>query len=496
MPQYTRGSTSTPRRRHPREFRLLCSIIAGTPPAPIDVTLADWAILMGLAVRHEVVTLLGARLPVTGIPHPDWVHDEISAALAANRGAAAHLVDVTARTSSILSQSGVRCIALKGPLLGQALLGDPALRYSKDVDLMVDADETDCAVELLKRAGYSVVKDTAISRHLTLAAPANDAWIELHYRLYAEHGEPEPSFGDMWDDRSTIRTPLGEVAIPSNRHNLLSLVAHGNYHAWARLKWATDIHQLLANMPEAEMEQAVADSARYYGTRSLSIGLACVGRLLGSARTPLSAMAPGDALLLRTLWPAMLAPMLSPDELPPSHRDAGTALRQLAMHGAAPFLQTLFAPSHLDAEFWRLPRGLQWAYPALRPVRLVWQKGFRRSPRRAPSRSAQPSAPTLPSNDGRFQPTANVIVQEFEGETVLLDMGTETFYGLDGVGLAIWESLARHGRLSEVVSELVDKYEVPAEQVREDVEGFVAQMQQAGLVEPTTDEPPNTVAGN
>ena len=72
--------------------------------------------------------------------------------------------------------------------------------------------------------------------------------------------------------------------------------------------------------------------------------------------------------------------------------------------------------------------------------------------------------------------------QEVMGETVILDLASETYFGLDEVGTRIWQLLEKHGRLQPVLDTLLEEYDVDAKQLTEDMEDLLTKLHAAGLV--------------
>jgi len=54
----------------------------------------------------------------------------------------------------------------------------------------------------------------------------------------------------------------------------------------------------------------------------------------------------------------------------------------------------------------------------------------------------------------------SVIVREVEGESVLLDLKRGYYFGLDRAGTRTWQLLRLNPRLRDVVSAMVDEYDV------------------------------------
>ncbi len=75
-----------------------------------------------------------------------------------------------------------------------------------------------------------------------------------------------------------------------------------------------------------------------------------------------------------------------------------------------------------------------------------------------------------------------VISQEVSGETVLLDLNSENYFGLDEVGTRIWQLIQETGELQAVYDTLLAEYEVAPEQLLQDLEKLLTDIQAAGLV--------------
>jgi hypothetical protein len=76
----------------------------------------------------------------------------------------------------------------------------------------------------------------------------------------------------------------------------------------------------------------------------------------------------------------------------------------------------------------------------------------------------------------------NVVSRELEGETVILDLKTGTYFGLNPVGTRIWALIQQHGSLRKVFEELQTEYEVSSETLESDLLQLVDQLSAKGLV--------------
>ena len=67
-------------------------------------------------------------------------------------------------------------------------------------------------------------------------------------------------------------------------------------------------------------------------------------------------------------------------------------------------------------------------------------------------------------------------------ETVLLDLETGHYFGLDNVGQRIWESVSKGEDLGETVSAIVTEYDVDKAQAEADVIEFARTLIERGLL--------------
>lgn len=75
-----------------------------------------------------------------------------------------------------------------------------------------------------------------------------------------------------------------------------------------------------------------------------------------------------------------------------------------------------------------------------------------------------------------------VISQELSGETVILDLQSECYFGLDAVGTRIWQLIRDGADLRTIHDTLLDEYEVDAAQLQRDLQALVEDARQRGLI--------------
>src|SRR5215217_6427095 len=74
------------------------------------------------------------------------------------------------------------------------------------------------------------------------------------------------------------------------------------------------------------------------------------------------------------------------------------------------------------------------------------------------------------------------LFQELEGETVLLNLESERYYGLDDVGTRMWQLLAENGDVGAAYTQLLQEYDVEAEQLEADLGTLIGRLAEAGLL--------------
>ena len=79
----------------------------------------------------------------------------------------------------------------------------------------------------------------------------------------------------------------------------------------------------------------------------------------------------------------------------------------------------------------------------------------------------------------------NHVATDMAGETVVLDMKSGMYYGMDGVAGLIWNLLETPQTLEDIHKAVLAEYEIDQESCERDVATFVSALQSAGLIEVT-----------
>ena len=237
----------------------------------------DYEALVEVATALRLLALSGARLEET-VPGlaPEWFRAHAAATCERDRVNGLMLEQVTLRLVGALADRGVSALVLKGPALGERLYGDPGLRPSTDVDLLVAPGDFGRALAALEDYGYEHTKVDRWIGELPLfetSLVGGKDWlppIDLHWRVHW--------YDDGFSTEMVARQPDTHrgLPVPSPRDQLATAVLMYAREGFLGAKGAADIaaswdaHEVelgdepLTNVAEAhpELRRALAAAAR------------------------------------------------------------------------------------------------------------------------------------------------------------------------------------------------------------------------------------------
>ena len=84
--------------------------------------------------------------------------------------------------------------------------------------------------------------------------------------------------------------------------------------------------------------------------------------------------------------------------------------------------------------------------------------------------------------DASLSQNPEVVSREVEGELVLLDLESATYFGLNQVGSRVWTLVGELGSLRKVCESMEREYAVPREQLERDVLSLARELRDKGLL--------------
>jgi hypothetical protein len=76
----------------------------------------------------------------------------------------------------------------------------------------------------------------------------------------------------------------------------------------------------------------------------------------------------------------------------------------------------------------------------------------------------------------------DVLAQELNGETVLLDLASERYFGLDEVSTRVWQLLHAGNERHDIIDILLKEYDVQRGDLEKDIADLFTRLSDAGLV--------------
>lgn len=246
----------------------------------------DWDEVTRLADRHRVEPLVAHGLAAAGLCVPVT----LDAAVRHHRALSLRDIGETLRVAAALDEAGIVHRFLKGAPLGVRAYGNPLLKRSWDIDLLVGPADAVRTAALLRSLGYGPQvplrpldeeefdRWSIVSKEAEYKSPRGTT-IELHWRVSDHHqllGEISAA-----SPATDVRL-LGERSVSTfaDPVNLAYLAVHGSAHAWSRLKWIADFNALLQSSTEGDglIEQASACGVG----NTLSAAATLAGELFGT----------------------------------------------------------------------------------------------------------------------------------------------------------------------------------------------------------------------
>ena len=77
----------------------------------------------------------------------------------------------------------------------------------------------------------------------------------------------------------------------------------------------------------------------------------------------------------------------------------------------------------------------------------------------------------------------NVMFRELEGESVILDLDSESYFGLDQIGTRMWQAVTEADSIEAAYDALLEEYAVEAETLRADLSELLDTLLARGLIE-------------
>lgn len=88
----------------------------------------------------------------------------------------------------------------------------------------------------------------------------------------------------------------------------------------------------------------------------------------------------------------------------------------------------------------------------------------------------------------RVKVPEDILISGLQGESVILNLDSERYFGLDDVGTRMMSVLTTTDSIQAAYETLLEEYEVEGEVLRRDLTAIIEQMVEQGLVEITSEQ--------
>ena len=386
----------------PRELEAILKLALGQQA---DFEGLDWDYFGRLVSQHKIQPLLIRGIRKLG-PQAEKYPSLAALAREQNRYAAGNMrrLQALAEVNAAFAREGIRMLSMKGPLLSMELYGDPGMRTSKDLDLMVSPEDLSRAGEVLKGLGYELEPHpyaTTPLRHKYYNLIENEKH-EVYHRseicieLHWQHDyQTEQSFDALWERREERPFMGGKTAVMGADDRYPALFIHAAEHGFMRLRWLLDLYEL-QKKPGFSWERIFGLMERQgvgevlleamlvmYRLRLPNLKDVDAGRFsltggeggvtLGVA-PELEKTAKQAADLCDGVWPMLLQERRPTD---PEWK-AYDRLLPRAVYGKTPiqWVLTVMGPTVFEFELIDLPDWLFWLYFIIRPCNWAYRKLF------------------------------------------------------------------------------------------------------------------------
>jgi hypothetical protein len=75
-----------------------------------------------------------------------------------------------------------------------------------------------------------------------------------------------------------------------------------------------------------------------------------------------------------------------------------------------------------------------------------------------------------------------VVFRELDGETVILNLESGTYFGLDPIGTRIWQLCQERGSLRSVLAAMLEEFDASADVIQSDILALVDELSAQGLI--------------
>ena len=254
----------------------------------------DWDEFLRVTTTHRLGGLVLQGLTQAQAPVPSRILKNLQQRNKSNAMRAIHAAMEIRRITGPAAERGLQLTVLKGVALSQAIYGNPALRHSGDLDLLVERDgDPQDAIALLGELGYRVVNPVCALtprrfacyrrfwKDVTLEDRKTGLMLDLHWRLFNNREHRANLLASAGERReiSLFGVPIRTLGA---NDQLLYAATHGVSDAWIYLKSLADVAAAVRGISEERLGDVLARARTMELLSQVSSAVRLAGEWFGS----------------------------------------------------------------------------------------------------------------------------------------------------------------------------------------------------------------------
>ncbi len=241
----------------------------------------DWSLVLQIALQNGVFPLIHQR--IMPLAEKRISLEEITrwkALYQANTQNNLRLAWKLIEYIKLLSNNGIKCVVLKGPIYSIQAYRDLSLRQYSDLDILIHQTDFLKVDKILEQFGYfPTIKMDARQKKFVfrsnnhfLFAFQGDTF-EVHWDITPPWSISRFTQKQVWPNIIPIIILDQEIYALSPEDTILFTCLHGAKHAWSQLKWIVDLAYLSQSYNEDEWLSLLEHAKRLGLFRQVCVGL-------------------------------------------------------------------------------------------------------------------------------------------------------------------------------------------------------------------------------
>jgi len=278
----------------------------------------------------------------------------------------------------LLEHNNILSIPFKGAPLSILCYGDISKRQYSDIDIFINREDKDRAIEILNSIGYRESLNIPYSQReywysqskdISLRNNSLGVTIELHWELFDRDFPIYLSNDIVFRERISIQISGRDIYTFSPKLYLIYLSIHGAKHFWSRLGWIKDIDTLIRKY-DIDIENIIIDRFWDIDIKNMLLFALYITNKIYNTPIPNDIIYKFDSKRFKKFEEFIYINWTNEQ----SGLKKSIAMVLFLKNYTAKYRYikyTLFRPSLNEYRLINLPKSMAWLYPIIRVTRLL-----------------------------------------------------------------------------------------------------------------------------